>query len=372
MARKKAPAEPVGKHIRREMKSASVSSDKQVHPHSTAHVCTQRVLPAERRKIQIVSGGVGSFRAVAPIGKSWLTGTRLRVKFLGGTTAQQQSCREQAGWWSSSCNIFFDFDAHATSDIRITFDASGGAWSYLGTDAKSIAQDQPTMNLGFEDGGTAAHEFGHAIGLAHEHQNPAGGIEWNEEVVINALAQSPNFWTEAETRHNVLNKYAVDQIKGTEFDPESIMLYFFPGTWTKSGQGTAANSVLSAMDKSFVAGANMYPRSKPTAATATPIQVNASAPSRAAIGQFGEEDIFSFKVDSPGPHIIETLGSTDVVMKLFGPSDPNDLIAVDDDSGFAQNARISKLLGPGHYWVQVRHYNSNSGIGSYSILVKTS
>jgi len=36
------------------------------------------------------------------------------------------------------------------------------------------------MNLGFLDGGTAAHEFGHAIGLAHEHQNPAGGIQWNE------------------------------------------------------------------------------------------------------------------------------------------------------------------------------------------------
>jgi hypothetical protein len=28
------------------------------------------------------------------------------------------------------------------------------------------------MNLGFLDDGTAAHEFGHAIGLAHEHQNP--------------------------------------------------------------------------------------------------------------------------------------------------------------------------------------------------------
>ena len=43
------------------------------------------------------------------------------------------------------------------------------------------------MNLGFLDGGTAAHEFGHAIGLGHEHQNPAGGIEWNEEVVLRDL-----------------------------------------------------------------------------------------------------------------------------------------------------------------------------------------
>ncbi len=63
------------------------------------------------------------------------------------------------------------------------------------------------MNLGFLDGGTAAHEFGHAIGLGHEHQNPAGGIQWNEPVVLQNLAGPPNNWDEATIRHNVLNKY---------------------------------------------------------------------------------------------------------------------------------------------------------------------
>jgi len=29
------------------------------------------------------------------------------------------------------------------------------------------------MNLGFLDGGTTGHEFGRAIGLAHEHSSPA-------------------------------------------------------------------------------------------------------------------------------------------------------------------------------------------------------
>ncbi len=109
------------------------------------------------------------------------------------------------------------------------------------------------MNLGFLDGGTAAHEFGHAIGLAHEHQNPEGGIEWNEEVVIRDLASPPNFWDEATARHNVLNKYSGDQIHGTEFDPDSIMLYFFLDSWVKNGQGTKANEVLSALDKAFIA-----------------------------------------------------------------------------------------------------------------------
>ena len=120
------------------------------------------------------------------------------------------------------------------------------------------------MNLGFMDGGTTAHEFGHAIGLAHEHQNPAGGIQWNEEVVIRELAKSPNFWDEATTRHNVLRKYTADQINGTQFDPDSIMLYFFPAEWTLNGIGTKANEVLSALDKAFIAGAKMYPKTGPT------------------------------------------------------------------------------------------------------------
>ena len=40
------------------------------------------------------------------------------------------------------------------------------------------------MNLGFVDRATVLHEFGHAIGLIHEHQSPfKGGFEWNREEV---------------------------------------------------------------------------------------------------------------------------------------------------------------------------------------------
>jgi hypothetical protein len=83
----------------------------------------------------------------------------------------------------------------------LTFDSQDGAWSYIGTDCRSIPLNEATMNLGFLDGGTAAHEFGHALGLAHEHQNPAGGIQWNEEVVIRECAKSPNFCDEETTCH---------------------------------------------------------------------------------------------------------------------------------------------------------------------------
>ncbi len=186
------------------------------------------------------------------------------------------------------------------------------------------------MNLGFLDGGTAAHEFGHAIGLAHEHQNPRGGIQWNEPVVIQELAKSPNFWDEETTRHNVIRKYSADQINGTDFDPDSIMLYFFPASWTLNGIATKANDVLSAIDKQFIAGAKMYPK----------------------LGG------------------VDTRGPIDVVMKLFGPNSETVLIAEDDDSGIDTNALIVRDLVAGDYFVQVRHYNRASGMGKYSIKVR--
>ena len=44
-------------------------------------------------------------------------------------------------------------------------------------------------------------------------------------------------------------------------------------------------------------------------------------------------------------------------------------IAQDDDSGEGSNARITADLSPGTYLVQVKHYNSAGGTGSYGVRV---
>jgi hypothetical protein len=310
-------------------------------------------------------GPDGGDRAISPIGKAWMNGTTLKVRFLEGTPDEQATAQEQAGWWAAACNIAFDFGDHPDADIRISFDPNDGAWSYVGTDNKSIPADQATMNLGFLDGGTAGHEFGHAVGLAHEHSNPEGGIQWNEPVVIAALAGPPNFWDEAKVRHNVFMKYAVDQIKGTQFDPDSIMLYAFPATWTLNGIATHANDVLSGLDQAFVAGAAMYPRSAPGPSDAAPLVVDGPKVS-ASIGAAGEEDLYAFDVAADGLFEVSTRGSTDVFLSLFGPDDDTALVAEDDDSGYGVNARVRANLTPGRYVAQVRHHQS-SGTGSYSI-----
>lgn len=336
------------------------------------HFCTDRLLPADQMRFQSTVRRGGGARAIMPIGKLWMNGSTLRVRFLDGTAAQQAKAREQALWWTAFANLKFDFNDAANAEIRIAFNPNDGAWSYIGTDNRGIPLSHPTMNLGFLDGGTAAHEFGHAIGLAHEHQNPAGGIQWNEAAVINSLSGPPNSWDEAMIRHNVLEKYTVDQIQGTAFDPDSIMLYFFPGDWVKSGVGTHANNVLSAVDKAYIASARAYPKSAPTVADATEIKVNATRRTGASIGKPGEEDLFKFKVATGGSHVIDTKGPTDVVMRLFGPDSQTSVVAEDDDSGTGSNARIASGLVPGMYYAQVRHYNRNDGKGDYSIRVRRS
>ena len=333
-------------------------------------ICHDRLLPRDQAIMQpqqTISMGTGPARAVFLFKKMWINGSKLRVRFMGGNPAQQALAKEQALWWTQYANLTFDFNNAPDAEIRVAFNSSDGAWSYIGTDCQGIPRDQPTMNLGFLDGGTAGHEFGHAIGLAHEHQNPRGGIEWNEEVVIRDLSGPPNNWTVEEIRHNVLDKYAVDQIRGTNFDPDSIMLYFFPGSWVKSGIGTKANDVLSELEKTFIASKDAYPR------TSVPVQavelgINA-APTPASIGKPGEEDLFTFTVKTSGRHIIETGGQTDVMMKLFGPNSQTKLIAEDDDAGVGLNAKIRANLIPGQYFVQIRHFNKARGTGSYSIKV---
>ena len=98
----------------------------------------------------------------------------------------------------------------------------------------------------------ALHEFGHALGLIHEHQSPESPIKWNEAKVMKYYSGYPNYWDIATIRSNVLDKYQKTQtMRSTEFDPKSIMLYPIQAQFT-DGFSSDWNRVLSDTDRTFI------------------------------------------------------------------------------------------------------------------------
>jgi hypothetical protein len=333
-------------------------------------MCFDRLLPRDLikpRNEELVSMPNGRVRAISPVRKQWVNGSTIRIRFLGGTAAQQKLVRDIAPEWTKHANLKFVFTEDARAEIRVSFDANDGAWSYVGTDNSEIPLQAATLNLGWQDRAVILHEFGHMIGLAHEHQNPKGGLIWNEEIVIRDLEGPPNYWDEATIRHNVLDKYTADQILGTEFDPSSIMLYAFPDNWTQNPGGTHENSSLSPMDIDFVKSAQMYPgQTTEPVEQATELKVLQGTAGR--ISQPGQEGLYKFTVTRAGSYTISTSGSSDLFMTLFGPNSVTRKLAEDDDSGIDTNPQITASLQPGTYYARVRHYNPRS-TGSYEIRV---
>jgi hypothetical protein len=247
------------------------------------HVCLDRELPEDKLEeaakaaitenpdnkphgpaVLAAANQPPSFMALLT-GKKWKPGRTLRVRFLGGVPAVCQKVEQVAHQWEKFANTHFKFGDDPAAEIRVAFQLGAGSWSFLGTDALTIPQGQPTMNYGWltpttpddEYARVVLHEFGHALGCIHEHQNPSGGIHWNKERVYHDLMGPPNNWTKAQVDSNMFQRYSATITQFTAIDPTSIMMYSFPKAWTTDGFQAPMNRQLSEEDKKYIR--KMYP-----------------------------------------------------------------------------------------------------------------
>ncbi len=192
----------------------------------------------------------------------WKNGTTIKIKFLGGDSFEREQVEKYAPLWSEYANIKFRFvEENDYADLLISF-VPGRSWSYIGTDAKNRG-DKASMNFGWinnqktedEIRRVILHEFGHLLGLVHEHQSPNAVIDWNKNAVYKYYK---GYWTPAAVDEYIFTKYSKAQVNASAYDPESIMHYEIPPEWLESGISVKLNTVLSKMDKEFVA--RRYPK----------------------------------------------------------------------------------------------------------------
>lgn len=198
--------------------------------------------------------------AVMLTGKKWSTGRILRCSFdWGGDTKVTKKIREVADRWMEYANVKFEWVV-GQGDVRISLDPAGGSWSYIGTDNLTIPKQEATMNFGWLAPGTSEteyhrvvlHEFGHLLGMPHEHQNPAGGIPWDRNAVYAYYGGPPNNWDKQTIDENIFAQYAETQTVHTELDRNSIMLYAIPNELTIGDWWVGWNTELSEQDKQFM------------------------------------------------------------------------------------------------------------------------
>ncbi|MDX2558984.1 hypothetical protein PV371_04880 [Streptomyces sp. TX20-6-3] len=232
---------------------------------------------------------------ITDIGR-WPLGRTVRVAFLDGDTQLHADIAGATKQITDACNLTLDFgqngdgtfrrwtedDTDLAAEIRVSFDLPG-FFSLVGTDSTDRVigagggpvggnPGQRSLNLGgfashrptrWE--GTVRHEFLHALGFHHSHQNMRGTCEgefrWEDPLgyqptqdpsgvfvadaqgrqpgIYTFLAGEPNKWPRAKVDHNLRTVDAPDLVAGP-FDTKSVMLYRFPAFFYKSTPSSCA------------------------------------------------------------------------------------------------------------------------------------
>lgn len=252
------------------------------HPASASNWAVDSIPPTLFQKM------FQSHKLVGSQGLSWKKQRIITVAFHGGSSELYQLIENTANEWIAlGGQLSFSFkdergqyrqwspkDKSPSANIRIAFDNTG-YWSLLGVLARNVDPGDPTMNFGgfptnlpkyFQgrnsdewhisyEHTTILHEFGHAIGLSHEHFNHQCQQDLKIDTIINYLIGPPNNWSQEQARFNIdAQYYAVilaqqagplesKLMTSPNTDRSSVMLYVFPVSYYKSGDASVCKPI---------------------------------------------------------------------------------------------------------------------------------
>lgn len=236
-----------------------------------------------------MGGALGMEFLVADL-QRWLPGGVVRVAFLDGDSDLHGDIADAVRQITDACNLQFDFgedtsgdfrrwtesDTEYAADIRVSFNKNG-YFSLVGIDSIDANIGNPFSNVGGRPyqaslnlggfavakpstwRGTVRHEFLHALGFHHSHQNMRGpcqaSFRWDDDEnyqptqdaqgrfipdangrrpgIYTYLAGFPNFWSKEKVDHNLKTEEDPHLVAGP-FDRSSVMLYRFPEHFYKT------------------------------------------------------------------------------------------------------------------------------------------
>lgn len=318
----------------------------------------------------------------------------LFVGFLNGGTMQDK-VKAAVPEWSKYCRMVFDFSPRdpRQCDILINFlpnpaqQVGEGTYnSYLGTDCPRLTRaGQASMNLVFPANtaadfmsGTILHEFGHALGLDHEHKRPDKPFKWVPQKVYEWAARMGGPWRDPNfVNQQVINPFN-EAFKASRFDPLSIMMYPFPPGLATYADGssfsTRSNFVLSRDDKDFIE--QIYPPRPGRIGGGKIIdrELDLDSGSASDSGTIDDE-VSGYRYHFTLPRACLVSFRTDAAAApvrgtLFGPDDPkseNPAPILRDTEG-VNLRQDGRLMEPGAWWLRVA-FREEDARGDYRLRV---